>query len=315
MHRRGATPPRAAKHVRQEATQCVTTALRVDRARRCRAACGTRRPRAPGLLVMLPRDRSDPAPQEHSMTLQTPTRMAEDWLGRLDAALRAGDARAAAALFDGDCYWRDLVAFTWNIRTMEGRADIEAMLREALASVRPHGWRLEGEATQANDVTEAWFAFRDRARPRPRPRPPEGRSLLDADDDAGRAEGLRGEARRDAPTRRRARRASRAGAPGRRSAPRRQAELGYTRQPYCLIVGGGQGGIALGARLKRLERADAGHRQAPARGRRMARALQVALPARPGLVRPPALPALPRPLAGVHAQGQDGRLAGGLHRS
>ena len=33
---------------------------------------------------------------------------------------------------------------------------------------------------------------------------------------------------------------------------REEAELGVTRQPYCLIVGGGQGGIALGARLKRL---------------------------------------------------------------
>ena len=31
-----------------------------------------------------------------------------------------------------------------------------------------------------------------------------------------------------------------------------EAELGYTKQPYCLIIGGGQGGIALGARLKRL---------------------------------------------------------------
>ncbi|MCC7346022.1 MAG: NAD(P)/FAD-dependent oxidoreductase, partial [Variibacter sp.] len=31
-----------------------------------------------------------------------------------------------------------------------------------------------------------------------------------------------------------------------------EATLGTTRQPYCLIVGGGQGGIGLGARLKQL---------------------------------------------------------------
>src|SRR5207302_4649797 len=31
-----------------------------------------------------------------------------------------------------------------------------------------------------------------------------------------------------------------------------EAELGVTRQPYCVIIGGGQGGIALAARLKRL---------------------------------------------------------------
>src|SRR2546426_5249672 len=33
---------------------------------------------------------------------------------------------------------------------------------------------------------------------------------------------------------------------------RSEAELGVTRQPYCVIIGGGQGGIALAARLKRL---------------------------------------------------------------
>ena len=30
------------------------------------------------------------------------------------------------------------------------------------------------------------------------------------------------------------------------------AELGHSRQPYCLIIGGGQGAIGLGARLKQL---------------------------------------------------------------
>ena len=32
-----------------------------------------------------------------------------------------------------------------------------------------------------------------------------------------------------------------------------EAELGYAKQPYCVIVGGGQGGSALAARLKRRE--------------------------------------------------------------
>ncbi|MET0195577.1 MAG: NAD(P)/FAD-dependent oxidoreductase, partial [Hyphomicrobiaceae bacterium] len=32
-----------------------------------------------------------------------------------------------------------------------------------------------------------------------------------------------------------------------------EASLGYTQQPYCLIIGGGQGGLALGARLRRLD--------------------------------------------------------------
>ena len=32
-----------------------------------------------------------------------------------------------------------------------------------------------------------------------------------------------------------------------------EANLGYSEQPYCLIIGGGQGGIGLGARLRQLE--------------------------------------------------------------
>ena len=32
-----------------------------------------------------------------------------------------------------------------------------------------------------------------------------------------------------------------------------ETELGYATQPYCVIIGGGQGGIALAARLKRLD--------------------------------------------------------------
>ena len=31
-----------------------------------------------------------------------------------------------------------------------------------------------------------------------------------------------------------------------------EASLGYTTQPYVVIIGGGQGGIALGARLRQL---------------------------------------------------------------
>ena len=53
-------------------------------------------------------------------------------------------------------------------------------------------------------------------------------------------------------------------------------------------------------------------KHAPAR-RPVAQPLQVAVPARPGLVRPPALPQVPRQLAGVLAQGQDRRLARVLH--
>ena len=74
----------------------------------------------------------------------------------------------------------------------------------------------------------------------------------------------------------------------------RRRELGYETQPYCVIIGGGQGGIALGARLRAAGRAHDHHREQRAAGRLLAQALQVAVPARSGVVRPPALHQVPR---------------------
>ena len=46
-----------------------------------------------------------------------------------------GDAAGAAALFTDDGYWRDLVSFTWNIVTLEGRPAIADMLKIGRAHV------------------------------------------------------------------------------------------------------------------------------------------------------------------------------------
>ena len=55
-----------------------------------------------------------------------PTQQARRWLADFGAALAQRDVKAALALFDDDSYWRDLVAFTWNIRTQEGAEAITA---------------------------------------------------------------------------------------------------------------------------------------------------------------------------------------------
>ena len=96
-----------------------------------------------------------------------------------------------------------------------------------------------------------WFTFETAVGARQGPPAPARRRGLDPADHADRAEGLRGAARA-----RRARWASSTARPRprdlARAREREEAELGARRQPYCLIIGGGQGGIALGARLKRL---------------------------------------------------------------
>ena len=54
------------------------------------------------------------------------------FLDKFDAALAAGDLDAAVGMFAPECYWRDLVAFTWNIKTMEGRDQVRDMLSHCL---------------------------------------------------------------------------------------------------------------------------------------------------------------------------------------
>ncbi len=92
-------------------------------------------------------------------TLVSPTEQATGWLDAFGDALARRDVDAALALFGAASYWRDLVAFTWNIRTQEGKPAIATMLRERLADVKPSGFAIEGEASEAGGITEAWFTF------------------------------------------------------------------------------------------------------------------------------------------------------------
>ncbi len=83
------------------------------------------------------------------------------WLSAFEDALAAGDTGAAAGLFLADSYWRDLIAFTWNVKTLEGPAAIAAMLAETLPRVQPRGWRITDgeEPAEAEGVIEAWIEF------------------------------------------------------------------------------------------------------------------------------------------------------------
>jgi putative flavoprotein involved in K+ transport len=180
-----------------------------------------------------------------------PTQMAGAWLADFTSALERNDVEAAIALFEPDCYWRDLVAFTWNIRTQEGPEAIRAMLKARLADTKPTAFAVEGEATEAEGVIDAWFTFETAvARGRGHLRLRNGKcwTLLTTMTELKGFEELKGEHR--------VKGAEHGVHPGRKTwLEQRQDEaatLGHTEQPYVVIIGGGQGGIALGARLRRL---------------------------------------------------------------
>jgi len=145
----------------------------------------------------------------------------ERWLAAFEEALKKGDIKAASALFADECYWRDLVAFTWNIRTCEGRDEIKAMLAATLAATKPSAFSLKGFSEN-----EGWFTFETGV----------GRGIGHLRLNGGKCwtllttlQELKGFEEE------------------RSTGKEKPAE-----NPYVIIVGGGQGGIALAARLKRL---------------------------------------------------------------
>ena len=174
------------------------------------------------------------------------------WLHTFGAALERGAIDEAVGLFAEDSYWRDLIAFTWNIQTAEGRPAIAEMLRARLADTAPSGFRAADEASEAADLTEGWFTFETKvARGRGYLRLKDGQcwTLLTSMEELKGFEEQKG--------RKRAFGAEHGIHQGRTTwlehRLEEQEELGHSRQPYCVIVGGGQGGIALAARLRRLD--------------------------------------------------------------
>lgn len=181
---------------------------------------------------------------------------ATEWLSALEKAGEAPDADAAAAavgeLFEPGGYWRDLLAFTWNITTAEGADEITAMIRGTWPAGRLENIVLDGDPVDEGEgVTRVTFSCDSRdfhctgivrlRDGRAWTMLTSARELKEHPEPSGRRRPLGAE---------HGQRSDKRNWADRRLA--RQTALGVTEQPYVLIVGGGQGGIALAARLKRL---------------------------------------------------------------
>ncbi len=173
------------------------------------------------------------------------------WLARFAAALESPDVADWGSLFVEDGYWRDLVAFSWNIHTAEGVEAIAAMARAQAAAIGAHGFAPDDPSLAMTDEAQGWFRFETKtARCRAHVQLEGGRAkilltamieLIGHEEPAGdrRPAGVEHRAWRGRKNWAELRAAHRAG-------------FGRTEQPYCLIVGGGQNGLQLAARLMRL---------------------------------------------------------------
>ena len=182
---------------------------------------------------------------------QDASQVANAWLQRYAQAAAAGEAAGVAELFEEEGFWRDLVAMTWNLHTAEGRSQI----RDMLAEVGPGAWPRDIDVTSAetaDGVTTVMFTYlndtftgKGIARLRDgscwtflssaqelvaHPEPKGRRRILGAEHGANNMSPENWLDRRI----------------------KRQEGFGIDEQPYVLVVGGGQGGIGLGARLRRL---------------------------------------------------------------
>jgi putative flavoprotein involved in K+ transport len=184
---------------------------------------------------------------------KTPTARVQAFLDRFGGALEAGRIDEAVNMFAEECYWRDLVTFTWNLKTAEGRGEVRDMLEAQLALTKPTAWQVaEGEeASEADGVAQAWITFETAVA--------RGYGLIRLKDGLiwtllTTMVELKGHEEKSGFSRPLGAKhgVNPGGKTWKEEREEEAATLGYTKQPYVVIIGGGQGGIALGARLRQL---------------------------------------------------------------
>ena len=181
------------------------------------------------------------------------------WSDAFNVALESGDFAGAAAMFAADGCLRDLVALTWHFHTYWGSEAIEAALRAANDRVKPRRFRLAGPSItkrkrkiDGTSVIETILDFETE----------EGigeavlRLLPDADG-THRAWVLSTALRELKAHPERVGKNRPVGTPsldtfgGKNWLDRRQDEIAYRdRDPAVLVVGAGQSGLAVAARLR-----------------------------------------------------------------
>src|SRR5205807_4764866 len=92
--------------------------------------------------------------------------IANHWLATLEKALAGGDDVLLKTLFHPESHWRDVLALTWHIRTVNGLEAVVGELKAHAGRAHPTGFRTHPHRTAPRHVTragtdaiEAFFSF------------------------------------------------------------------------------------------------------------------------------------------------------------
>jgi pyridine nucleotide-disulfide oxidoreductase len=187
----------------------------------------------------------------------------EGWLAAFEAALTGRDDGALRQLFHPDSYWRDAIALSWTLQTINGRDDVLKTLKAQAAKAAPSGFAIDpGRAAPrkvmraGTNCIEAIFKFETQT----------GRGdgiirLIPDESDGNRLkawtlltalEELKGFEEQLGTSRPRGNAYSR-DFRGPNWLDLRNASNAYAdRDPTVLVIGGGQSGLCIAARLKQL---------------------------------------------------------------
>jgi thioredoxin reductase len=187
---------------------------------------------------------------------------ADSWLAQFEEALTRPDDGLLTSLFCQDSYWRDVLALSWNIQTINGVAGILSELKTYSRSAAPRGFAVDPERRAprkvmraGTDCIEAIFKFetkvgRGHGILRLIPDSADGRlkawTLLT---ELGELKGFEEQLGAQRPRGNAYSRDFR----GPNWLDLRKASSAYAdRDPTVLVIGGGQSGLSIAARLKQL---------------------------------------------------------------
>ncbi|MEO6840549.1 MAG: NAD(P)/FAD-dependent oxidoreductase [Bradyrhizobium sp.] len=80
---------------------------------------------------------------------------ADNWLAQFEAALVTPDHGSLEALFHRESYWRDVLALSWNIQTINGAAGILKELRARAPRMVPSGFAVDPDRRAPRQVMRA----------------------------------------------------------------------------------------------------------------------------------------------------------------